>query len=132
MAVQIRLGAKIHQAKTPGIVVGDAKAVFGLGDEMIMLAGRTAVGRPDQHAPGHAQMGDQDPAIAEMDEDVLGTATHRGDLPTLDSPGQIGREGKAQIGPVQVEPADRPADQNAGEAAADGFHFGQFGHDGRR
>ena len=126
-------GHQVHHSEAPRIGEPHECAVAEHEGDVLVVG--MAAGRPrarpvlvDDHAARHAEMGEQNAAVVEIDDQVLGPPPDRRHGPPDQTFLEIGGQRAPQIAARDAHAVDAPPLHRAREAAADGFDLGKFGH----
>ena len=135
-------GDEVHEAEAARVVIGHRGAVRHRHDDVVVLrcAQRPveveiprrqvgAVRHRHIEAPAHPEMHDQGLAGIEPGGEVLGPPCQIDDGCSREALGEALREGEAQVRAPQDHAGETGADHGGTKPAADGFDFGQFGHE---
>ena len=126
---------QVHRPEPARIVEGDARAVVEIQHDMVMLFRRRmgvveragCIAR-NQDAARHAQMDQKRLIRGQIGKDVFRPPRQPQDPRARQPPGHAFGQRKAQVGAPDVGCHDHPPLDHGHQAAAHGFHFGQFGH----
>jgi hypothetical protein len=127
-----------HEAKAARVIV-DCRDIAKIKDDVIVNGEILArVIKPggrmrlilnkDPECAAHAEMGDQHILVLKMNQKIFGAPANGDHAPADKALTEIGREGKAQIGPAQLQRVYAAALDMGGKAAFDGFDLWQFRH----
>lgn len=132
---------EVDKPETAGVIENDADWPAGSSqveyDVIVAWIGRRCIiegarlgGAPAFHrkAAGHAEMHDQGVAGRQRTEKIFAATTKLLELRPDDARRKILRQGDPQGGPTGFHMREPRALHGGGEAAADRFDFGQFGH----
>jgi hypothetical protein len=131
MACEARPLRQVHHPETARVVEAHDPAVLGLHHDVIVGLAFHLSAPMDEHAPGHAEMGEKDGPVLHLDQEILRAALDLEDAAPFQAPRESRRQREAQIRPVLPHAHQAAALQPCGQAPADGFNLGQFGHGGR-
>src|SRR5215218_4197630 len=132
-------GHEVHQPEPARVVVGDARAVREVEDDVVVgaLASSLRVelagdaGAPalrDEEAPAHAEMHDQHLAGREVGQEIFRPPPEPDHLLPSEPRDEALGKPEAQIRPPLLDPLDPRADHRRLEPAADRLDLGQLGH----
>ena len=82
----------------------------------------------DCETAAHTKMHDQHLAGRKVGEEIFGAPAEAFNALPFKTRAEFRREGKAQIGAIDVEPADFVPHKRRLQTAAYGLNFGEFGH----
>ena len=118
-----------HGTEAARVVITHQMSVIEDEVEVVVLLRRRVI-RQDPHRAGHAQVHDQPLLVSEADQQVFGPPFDGADLQSRQFCGEVGVHRPAQARLAYRDGLDLPAGQVRRQSGADGFDFGQFGHEG--
>ncbi len=127
MFVNLIGGAEIAITETARIVETHMKAVIENKADMIVFLQRQIIARY-HHAPRHAQMQKQSRVVIKIDQNIFRAPFDIQNFTAFEFRAKIGGQRRAQICAMRGGCRDACAGQRFGEASADCFDFGEFGH----